>query len=169
MLKFVALMLGVSISCQAQDIPNRLIDFGLYQKNVSDVAKIRRQHRISEMRFVELAQQADTIILDARSARMFARLHVKGAVNLSFPDFTEQELARLIPSKNTTVLIYCNNNFMNAPSSFPAKTPAASLNLHTYTALHSYGYTNVYELGPLLDINNTAIELAGSERYKISN
>lgn len=164
MIKYALLLLGTSICCQAQDIPNRLIDFSQFQQNVTDVAKIRQKNRINEAQFIALAQQADTVILDARSERMFGRLHVKGAVNLSFPDFTEQELARIIPSKTTKVLIYCNNNFINAPSSFPAKTPAASLNLHTYTALHSYGYQNVYELGPLLDIERTAIALTGSER-----
>ena len=163
MSRYLLLLLGVSLCSQARDIPNRLIDFGQFQQNVSDVANIRRQHRISEAQFIALAQQSDTVILDARSERMFGRLHVKGAVNLSFPDFTEQELARIIPSKTTTVLIYCNNNFINSPSSFPAKAPAASLNLHTYTALHSYGYQNIYELGPLLDITATTIELAGSE------
>lgn len=164
MIKYALLLLGTSLCCQAQEIPNRLIDYGQFQQNVFDVAKVRRQNRISETQFIKLAQQADTVILDARSEKMFARLHVKGAVNLSFPDFTEQELARIIPSKTTKVLIYCNNNFINAPTSFPAKTPAASLNLHTYTALHSYGYQNVYELGPLLDIAHTAIPLTGSER-----
>ncbi|MBU1311183.1 MAG: rhodanese-like domain-containing protein [Gammaproteobacteria bacterium] len=151
------------MACQAQDIPNRLIDYALFAQNVSEVATLRRQHRISETQFIAMAQQQDVVILDARSERMFNRLHVKGAVNLSFPDFTEQELAKIIPSKNTTILIYCNNNFNNAPSSFPVKTPAASLNVHTYTALHSYGYQNIHELGPSLDVTTTAIELVGTE------
>ena len=39
----------------------------------------------------------------------------------------------------------------NAPRAFPTKRADASLNLSTYIALYSYGYRNVYELGPLLD------------------
>ena len=35
---------------------------------------------------------------------------------------------------------------------FPVKIARASLNLSTYIALYSYGYRNVYELGPLIDL-----------------
>ena len=35
--------------------------------------------------------------------------------------------------------------------------PTASLNLSTYIALYTYGYRNIYELGPLLDINATIL------------
>jgi hypothetical protein len=41
---------------------------------------------------------------------------------------------------------------------FPAKLPNASLNLSTYIALYNYGYRNVYELGPLIDIKTSALE-----------
>ena len=37
------------------------------------------------------------------------------------------------------------------------KLPSASLNLATYVALYDYGYRNVYELGPLIDFDRTAI------------
>jgi hypothetical protein len=60
-------------------------------------------------------------------------------------------------------LIYCNNNFENSPRAFASKAPSASLNISTYTSLKSYGYTNIYELGPLLDVHNTAIPFDGSE------
>ena len=69
-------------------------------------------------------------------------------------DFDEQTLSRIIPSKNTTVLIYCNNNFRNEPEAFPTKAIKASLNVHSFNALVSYGYKNVYELAPLLDIHS---------------
>ena len=162
--KYLWVLVLVTMGSQAQELPNRLIDYGQFQQNVASVAKIRRQNRLSEAQFIALAQQPGTVILDARSERMFNRLHIDGAVNLSFPDFTEHELAKVIPTKDSKILIYCNNNFTNAPASFPAKTPAASLNLHTYNALHSYGYTQIYELGPLLDASATAITLVGSER-----
>jgi hypothetical protein len=53
---------------------------------------------------------------------------------------------------NTRILIYCNNNFRNAPGPFPSKLPSASLNLSTYIALYNYGYRNLYELAPLVDL-----------------
>jgi hypothetical protein len=39
----------------------------------------------------------------------------------------------------------------------PVKLPAAALNLATYTTLYTYGYRNIYELGPNLDVNTTRI------------
>jgi len=44
-----------------------------------------------------------------------------------------------------------------------SKTAAASLNVSTFVALHSYGYTNVYELGPLLDVKTTVLPLSGTD------
>ena len=73
------------------------------------------------------------------------------------------ELARILPDKSTRVLIYCNNNFLNAPGAFPSKAVDASLNIYTYNVLHSYGYENIYELGPLLYIRQTKIVFEGSE------
>ncbi|MGH8690297.1 MAG: hypothetical protein ACREUS_04630 [Burkholderiales bacterium] len=40
------------------------------------------------------------------------------------------------------------------------KIARASLNLSTYIALYSYGYRNVYELGPLIDIKASKLEFA---------
>ena len=48
------------------------------------------------------------------------------------------------------------------PLPFPSKLPSASLNLSTYIALYNYGYRNVYELGPLVDIGNSALEFESS-------
>jgi len=89
--------------------------------------------------------------------------HIHGAVNLQFTDFTADTLARTIPAKGTEILIYCNNNFLGSPVSFATKAVSASLNVSTYTSLRSYGYTNIYELGPLLDVHSTAIPFEGSE------
>ena len=63
----------------------------------------------------------------------------------------------LIPDKNTRILIYCNNNFSGAEEAFPTKLPAASLNLSTYVALYSYGYRNVYELAPQIDLEQSKL------------
>jgi hypothetical protein len=40
---------------------------------------------------------------------------------------------------------------------FPAKIARASLNLSTYIALYRYGYRNIYELGPLIEIKASAL------------
>jgi len=45
------------------------------------------------------------------------------------------------------------------------KAASASLNISTYTALYDYGYRNVFELGPLLDIHAARLEFeSGPER-----
>ncbi|MGC4071173.1 MAG: rhodanese-like domain-containing protein [Nibricoccus sp.] len=133
---------------------------------VDEAIRLRESRRISEDEFIRLAAEPDTVVLDARSAEMFERLHVRGAVNLSFPNFTAETLAAVIPTKTTRVLIYCNNNFLNSASAFPAKTISVALNLSTFTNLHAYGYTNVYELGPLLNINTTQLKLDGLEKKR---
>ena len=86
---------------------------------------------------------------------------MRGALNLSFPDLTVDSLAATVPDKNARILIYCNNNFSGAEGAFPSKLASASLNLPTYVALYDYGYKNVYELGPLIDVAATAIAFEG--------
>jgi hypothetical protein len=101
--------------------------------------------------------------LDARTASKYELRHIRGAVSLPFTDFTADTLAKVIPVKRTKVLIYCNNNFLSSPVSFASKAAPASLNISTYTSLRTYGYTNIFELGPLLDVLTTAIPFAGTE------
>lgn len=169
-----------------------------------------------------MAAEPDTIVLDARSSDKYKGLHIKGAVNLPLPDMNYDDLARVIPSKSTRVLIYCNNNFedLSAPKPattaaskpLPAPSPAStsrppaastgeaqpagnagqannpyrdkglvvfrkggdgailmksksapsSLNIYTFNTLYSYGYTNVYELGPLIEIQNSILPFEGT-------
>lgn len=145
-----------------KQIPNRLIDYPGFVSDASKVAIVREQRRITEDQFIRMASEPGTIVLDARSDDKYRLLHVKGAKHLSLPNFTEAELKKVIPSKGTRVLIYCNNNFENEPVAFASKAPRASLNIYTYNSLYSYGYTNVYELGPLLDIKKARMPFAGA-------
>ena len=102
----VASLVLFAVAASAADIPNPLIDYAGFEKQVSIVGALRAMHRLSESEFIEMARDPDTVVLDARSAEKFALLHIKGARNLSLPDVTEVELARVIPSKTTRVLIY---------------------------------------------------------------
>ena len=140
-------------------IPNPAIDMPGYLRVASEAAAHRETRRVSEDDFIRMSREPGTIVLDARSRQKFEQLHVKGAVNLSFPDITRESLAAVIPAKDTRILIYCNNNFVNAEGAFPTKMATASLNLSTYIALYNYGYRNVYELAPLLDARTAKIEL----------
>ena len=110
-----------------------------------------------------MAREPGTVVLDARSERLFHLRHIEGARNLPFPEFTAATLAAAIPTPGTRVLIYCNNNFRDLPESMPVKAVATALNLSTFVALHSYGYRNVYELGPVVDPAGTRLAFAGDE------
>ena len=148
---------------ETNNIPNRLIDYDTFLAHAADVGRLRAEHRVTEDRFLEMAAQPGTVVFDARSDDKFQKLHIKGARHLSFPEITETELAKVFPAKSTRILIYCNNNFLNAPETFASKAPSASLNIHTFNTLVSYGYTNVYELGPLLDIRKAKISFEGTQ------
>jgi len=154
------------VAAFAKEIPNKYIDYEAFKANVEEVGELRKQRRVTEDEFIRMARHRDTVVLDARSAEKFAQLHVKGARNLSLPDITDAELARVIPSKSTRILIYCNNNFLNEPSAFATKNLAASLNVYTFNVLYSYGYTNVYELGPLIDIHAAKLQFEGSQKNR---
>lgn len=146
-----------------ESIPNRLIDYGAFQKIVVQSAQERESRRLTEEQFMAMMNDKNIILLDARSESRYAMRHIKGAKSLPFTEFTESSLSALIPNKDTKILIYCNNNFEGSPAAFASKMPAASLNLSTYTSLKAYGYNNIYELGPLLNISTTKIPFQGTE------
>jgi hypothetical protein len=162
---FAALaVLSVSSFCSAgfaagpQPAPNDnpAIDMKGYLRVAEEAAKHRESRRLTEAEFLRMSQEKGTIVLDARSKEKFDQLHIKGAINLSFPDIAVETLQRTLPNKSARILIYCNNNFKGdkftkVPGPFITKMATASLNISTYIALYNYGYHNVYELAPQLD------------------
>jgi Rhodanese-like domain len=154
---------ALAAAAQTNNIPNRLIDYDAFLARAGEVRQLRERHRLTEEQFIEMSAAPGTIVFDARSDDKYARLHIKGARHLSFPEITEAELAKVFPAQSTRILIYCNNNFLNAPNTFATKAPPASLNIHTFNTLFNYGYTNVYELGPLIDIRKTKLQFEGTD------
>jgi hypothetical protein len=143
----------------APPVPNPNIDMPGYLRVADEAAKHRATRRLTEADFLRMSREPGTIVLDARSREKFDLLHVRGAVNLSFPDITVESLRKMLPDRSARILIYCNNNFRNAEEAFPSKLPRASLNLSTYIALYTYGYRNVYELGPQVDPKQSRLPL----------
>jgi phage shock protein E len=137
---------------------NPAIDMPGYLRVAREAAEHRATRRVPEAEFIRLSREPGTLILDARSKEKYDELHVKGAINLSFPDIAISTLESTIPDRATRILIYCNNNFANAEGPFPAKLATASLNLSTYIALYNYGYRKVCELAPFIDIRTTQLE-----------
>jgi len=130
-----------------------------------------------------MSKEPGVIILDSRSTFRFERIHVKGARHLAFTDFTQNNLAKIIPNPETKILIYCNNNFDGNQKDFaskialprpkPANAVAAqfaaqakplmmALNIPTYVNLYGYGYRNVYELHELVKVSDPRITFEGT-------
>jgi Rhodanese-like domain len=161
------------------------VDFDTFENLTHEVNSYRKNRLINLTTFTKYAKNKGTIVLDTRSAAMFERKHIKGAVNLNFSDFTQENLAQVIPSLDTPVLIYCNNNIEHDPINFATKVVlpkmivskieasnkkvlTLALNIPTFINLYGYGYRNVYELSELVSINDNRIQFEGSEVNKTS-
>lgn len=152
----------VAPAVQQQSVQNPAIDAEGFLASAAEAMALRESRRIGERSFLRMMREPGTVVLDARSSEKFAELHIDGAINLNFSDITVEALARLLPDRDARILIYCNNNFRNDESAFPTKLPSASLNLSTFSALYDYGYRNVYELGPNIDVNATRLPLVAT-------
>ena len=145
-------------------VPNPAIDMEGYLKVSGEAATHRDSRRLTEAEFIRMSNEAGTIVLDARSKGKYDLLHIQGAINLSFSDIAVDSLKKTLPDKSARVLIYCNNNFKNAEEPFPTKKAVASLNLSTYIALYSYGYRNIYELGPQIDPKDSKLPFESNKK-----
>lgn len=177
----VALLLTNSSIAQDKDYPKAKVSFADFKGIVAEVESHRASRLIDLDTFLRMSSEPGTIILDSRSTFRYERIHVKGAKHLSFTDFTQSNLRDVIPSFETTILIYCNNNFEGNQTDFASKVslpkPAdaratqfaaqekprmMALNVPTYINLFGYGYRNVYELNELVDVNDPRITFEGS-------
>lgn len=149
-----------------------------FLKAAQDAESSRLSRRIDEATFARMAEEPETIVLDARSSEHWKQLRVRGSLNLPYTDFSASALERIIPSRDTRVLIYCRNNIRDTrpaspvriqpqrtfpyPDEFdPPQIPkafAAGLNIPTFITLHIYGYTNVWELNAAVDPNASPIK-----------
>lgn len=166
-------------ACSQERSP--FVSFDDYDKLMDEVKEHRKSRLVELPVFNEMAKENGVIILDARSDSMFASKHIKGAVHLNFADFTQERLAEVIPSTDTKILIYCNNNFIDDQKNFPTKmvVPQSikkggggdkgltlALNIPTYINLYGYGYKNVYELSELISVDDSRIEFEGTSVIK---
>ena len=163
--------------------PQALVSFEDFKALVAEVEAHRASRLIDLNTFLKMSKEPKTIIFDARSDFRFERKHLAGAKHLSFSDFTAENLAKLIPDRNTRILIYCNNNFDGDQVDFatkaaprfdqPPKPPESqilgnrkpvmlALNIPTFINLYGYGYRNVYELDELVNIDDKRIKFEGT-------
>ncbi|MCH7224960.1 rhodanese-like domain-containing protein [Verrucomicrobiaceae bacterium E54] len=180
-----AAMMMAAGTMPAEDIayPVAKVSFKDFEGLVAEAGKHRADRLVDLDTFLKMSREPGVIILDTRSQFRFDRIHVKGAKHLNFSDFTQANLAEVIPTFETTVLIYCNNNFEGNQTDFASKialprpkgrvTPAEqfsvqerpimmALNIPTYVNLYGYGYRKVYELHELVDVKDPRIIFEGS-------
>ena len=130
---------------------NPQIDYDGYAALTLSLGDVREAHRLPYDEFIARARAEGAILLDARSSLAFAAGHIEGAVNLPLPDFTDAALAEALgPDKSRPIYIYCNNNFSDDRAPIVTKRAPLALNIATFINLHGYGYTNVWELGGVL-------------------
>lgn len=162
---FTGTVFGLSVSKQSNQPTQKksLIDYNSFSALVKEVDSYRKSRQVSVEKFNKLSDQNGVLILDTRSKRAYTRKHLKNAVHLNFSDFTKDKLAKVIPSKNTAILIYCNNNFSGDRANFSDKGRRLALNIPTFINLYGYGYKNVYELYNRLSVNDKRLEFAGTD------
>lgn len=182
-LAFAMPLLAGAACAQEANYPKAKVSFNDFKGLVAEVEVHRADRLVDLDTFLRMSKEPGAVILDTRSTFRFERIHVKGARHLSFSDFTQDNLRSVIPSFETTVLIYCNNNFegnetdfaskvampLTRPGVSPAEQFAAqakplmmALNIPTYVNLYGYGYRNVYELHELVDVNDPRITFEGT-------
>lgn len=135
---------------------NPQIDFAGHARLVADVGKERPKRLLSLAEFKAMAAKGVTI-LDARSAWAYKAGHIEGAVSLPLTDFTPEDVQQVLGDPKKPVLIYCNNNFKNRVRPVALKSAPAAVNIQTSVALAAYGYTNVWELGEVIDFDDPAV------------
>ena len=178
----ILLVTSVAFS-KIKTYPKAKVSFSDFKALVAGVEAHRAKRLVDFDTFLKMSEEPGVIILDTRSDFRFERIHVKGAEHLSFSDFTQDNLKKVIPNFDTKILIYCNNNFEGNEIDFaskiflPQRSPSnvlgrqflvqekpimMALNIPTFVNLYGYGYRNVYELDELVNVNDPRILFEGT-------
>lgn len=137
------------------------IDYKGFENLTQEAGEYRSKRLVDIDTFLKMSQEPNTLILDARSESAYKRKHLKYAKHLNFSDFSYEGLKKMIPDKNTRILIYCNNNIDDDAQNFATKAAPLALNIPTFINLYGYGYKNVYELSALLSANDPKLVFEG--------
>lgn len=94
---------------------------------------------ISMSEAIELmAESIDYILLDVRRPDEFSSGHIPGAILFTNELITKDDAEKLLPNKEQTIFVYCRSGRRSKEAS---------------QKLFDYGYTNVIEIGGILDYN----------------
>ena len=97
-------------SAEVKSYPPAKVSFNDFKELVAAVEPHRAARLIDLDTFLKMSKEPTAIVFDSRSDFRYNRIHIKGARHLSFTDFTQGNLGKVIPSFDTKILIYCNNN-----------------------------------------------------------
>ena len=144
-----------SLSLQAQIITPSKVSIEDYETLIAEVKEHRKTRLLNLDEFNAEAKKPGVIILDARSDAMYNAKHIKGAIHINFSDFTQEALARLIPTYDTKILIYCNNNFDDDKQFFPTKMVMPEvLNMQTIQLQQQKGESENVNIVDATKVNN---------------
>lgn len=92
----------------------------------------RSYEQITQEKAKEMMDTQDVIVLDVREQDEYDSGHIPGAVLLPVGTIDEDTAGKVIPEKDSTVLVYCRSGNRSKTAS---------------ETLVKLGYTNVYEFG----------------------
>jgi rhodanese-related sulfurtransferase len=112
----VGLCLGLAVPALAADAPMQIT--GAKTVDAAQVVDL-------------IGKESKLVVIDARIPEEYKEASIEGAVNIVNTDFTPDTVAKVVPSKSTPVLIYCNG--LKCGRAADAVEKAVN-----------YGYTDVY-------------------------
>ena len=116
-----ALFVAIPVSAEHRPYPPAKVSYDDFKALVAEVEPHRQKRLVDLDTFLKMSQEPGAVVLDTRSAFRYERIHLEGAKHLSFPDFTQDNLRKIVPSEETIILIYCNNNFDGNEVDFASK------------------------------------------------
>ena len=112
-----------------------------YLQYHQEAAKIdEKAHTVNLDQFLDLMNKKNTVIVDLRTPAEYEYEHIKGAIQFG-ADISKEKLEKLIPAKDTTILLYCSYSL--EPTRMIALT---NVSLPQFIL---QGYPNTYKLGPI--------------------
>ncbi len=87
-------------------------------------------------RAIELMENDSTVVIDVRSTDEYNNSHLTNSINIPV-DLIDTNISNAVPDKDTILIVYCR-------SGNRSETAAK--------VLVDLGYTNVYDLGGIIDI-----------------
>lgn len=117
-----------------------------YYKKAEALSEFRRSRQVGINEAEKMLGDKNTILLDTRGDDDFKKIHIRGARHLSYADFTSDRLAKLLPDKNSRIIIYCDAAIMTP------LTRMMPLSTNAFVDLHMQDYKNLYEIRSISDI-----------------